>query len=45
MGAIGAEFGKTSEQSLKRLLIVCLFVFFFFLFFIVFAIRFLHRLV
>ena len=40
MGATGAEFGKTSEQSLKRLLVVCLFCFF-----ITFVIRFLDRLV
>ena len=40
MGATGAEFGKTPEQSLKRLLVVC-----FVLFFIAFVIRFLYRLV
>ena len=39
MGATGAEFGKTWEQSLKRFLTVL------FCFFIVFVTRFLHRLV
>ena len=32
MDATGTEFGKISEQSLKRLLAVCLFFFFFYCF-------------
>ena len=40
MGATGAKFEKTSEPSLKRLLVVWLFCFF-----ITFVIRFLYRLV
>ena len=36
MGATGAEFGKTSEQSLKGPLVVCLFVVVVFIFFLLF---------
>ena len=45
MGAIEAEFGKTSETSLKRDLTVYLMYCFFFFFYIVLAIYLLYRLV